>query len=443
MIGPQEGAAGGSFCAALSRFRRILAQYLAGFLWSALATVLNQGATLISSVLLARILGLEPFGYYSIVLSVVMAVAAISQGGTGLVAVKFIAEFRSSDVARVGRVLSLCKVLTFWTGVCGALIVLILASAFSTSIYRNPGLTLPMQIGASAIFFQTGVSYLQGALQGFGAFSNLSRAGLLAGVLHIAFVCAGGLVGSVNGAVIGLALASASRYAVYQRALSTVVKLHGAAASGKLCIADFRLIWCFALPAGLSGFVTVPAQSIVMAILARLPHGPELAGVYAAANQLRLMALQVPAILNVVTVAALNNLKGKAQHREFRSLYITNVAATLMAGVIVLVPLAVFTPEALAAYGDAFVMEVPFVYLLLLSVIPEVLSSAVYQLVQSAERMWHSLFLIAIPRDTAFIALSYYLASSRGLDGVAAAYFVAQMISVVATTMIARGAFVR
>lgn len=424
---------------AVSRYRTILRDYLlSGFLWSLLASLLNQGSTVVSSLLLARILGLEDFGHYAIGLTLVMTAAMIAQGGAGLVAAKFIAEFRGAQISRVGGILRLCRFLTLGTGLCGAALVLFSAPFLATSIYGSDELILPLKIAAVSVFFQTGVAYLQGSLQGFGAFRSLSHIGLLAVVAHIVVTCCGALWGGLVGATVGLAVSSMCRYAVFYWALSKVVRGHGISGEEPLTSHDWPLVWRFALPAGLSGFVTVPAQSVVMAILARLPGGAELVGLYAAATQIRLIALQMPTLLNSVTVSVLNNLKGKAQHGEFRSLYATNAVATVFAALLVLIPLALFLPQVLAAYGESFVWQGWYAHVLLLSVLPEVVSSALYQMVQAAERMWQSLLWIAIPRDFSFVALSFVWSAADPLMGVAVAYLCAQLISVSATWMIAR-----
>jgi O-antigen/teichoic acid export membrane protein len=424
---------------ALGRYRTILRDYvLNGFLWSLLASLFNQGSTVISSLLLARILGLEDFGHYAIGLTIVMTAATIAQGGAGLVAAKFIAEFRGAQSNRIGGVLRLCRFLTLGTGLCGAALVLLSARSLAASIYGSDSLILPLKIAAVAVFFQTGVAYLQGSLQGFGAFRSLSHVGLVAGLAHIVATCCGALWGGLAGATAGLAVASMCRYAVFSWALSRVVRGHRIAGEESLTSHDWQLVWRFALPAGLSGFITVPAQSIVMAILARLPGGAELVGLYAAANQIRLMALQMPTLLNSVTMSVLNNLKGKAQHGEFRKLYATNVVATLIAAVLVLIPLALFLPQMLAAYGESFEWQGWYAHVLLLSALPEVFSGALYQMVQAVERMWQSLFWIAIPRDVSFVALSFLWSLTDPLMGVAVAYLSAQLISVSATWVIAR-----
>ncbi|MBL8269598.1 oligosaccharide flippase family protein [Steroidobacter sp.] len=439
MTSELQAGEGGTRFRTLARYRAIVREYLLkGFLWSVLAALLNQGATVVSSLLLARIVGLEQFGLYAIVLTVVMTAATIAQGGAGLVAAKFISEFRGAGGKRVGGILRLCKFLTLGTGVCGAALMFGTATFLAVSIYGNAELSTPLKIAAIAVYFQTGVAYLQGSLQGFGAFRNLSQVGLVAGISHIVLTCAGAIWGGLLGATIGLALSSACRYAIFYYALSRVIRTHGISRDEPLTSHDWQLVWRFALPAGLSGFITVPAQSIVMAILARLPGGIELVGIYAAANQIRLIALQMPTLLNSVTVSVLNNLKGKAQHGEFRNLYTTNVLATLVTAVMVVVPLAAVLPYVLATYGEAFVSRDWFAYVLLLSVLPEVLSSAMYQLVQAAGRMWQSLFWIAIPRDVSFVLLSYAGSSLVPLQGVAIAYLVAQLISVGATWLVAR-----
>src|SRR5512139_2416282 len=76
--------------------RRILQTFrerlLAGFSWSLMSTLSLQGSVLLTSVIVARLLGLEDFGIYALLVGTVMTVAGIAQGGTGLIATRFVGE---------------------------------------------------------------------------------------------------------------------------------------------------------------------------------------------------------------------------------------------------------------------------------------------------------------------------------------------------------------
>ncbi len=70
----------------------------------------QEGSVLVSTIIVARLLGLQSFGAYAVLVAMVMTIATIAQSGTGLVATKYVAEFLATDPARVGRLLTMCRV---------------------------------------------------------------------------------------------------------------------------------------------------------------------------------------------------------------------------------------------------------------------------------------------------------------------------------------------
>ena len=62
---------------------------------------------------------------------------------------------------------------------------------------------------------------------------------------------------------------------------------------------------------------------------------------------------------------------------------------------------------------------------------------APYQLIQSHERMWLSVWLITIPRDVCLVVLAYVLTPRLGAVGLAAAAAIASAIALFATVAIA------
>ncbi len=89
----------------------LLARLVTGTFWNAVSMALNQGSTFLGSVALARLLGQVAFGQYAVVLSMLTSVATLSQAGLAFAATKYVAEFRSVDKARTGRILGVCAIL--------------------------------------------------------------------------------------------------------------------------------------------------------------------------------------------------------------------------------------------------------------------------------------------------------------------------------------------
>lgn len=411
---------------------------LAGFSWNVLSALSLQGSVLLSTVIVARLIGLESFGAYSVLVSTVMTTAAIAQGGSGLVATKYVAEFLATDPARVGRILKMCRIVTLATGTATAALVFAAAGVISSDILGKPELGPQVRLVAAATLFQVSVSYQFGALQGFGAFRELSRAGVLAGLGHIAFTSIGAWFGEVTGALLGFVLASALRAAAFGYVLGKVRRAHGVSESSSLDRQDLWLLWRFALPAGLAGFVTMPCLWLVTVLVARLPDGLSLVAMLSVAHQIRQAVLQLPSLLNSVSFSALSRLKGINQAGNFRRVFWTNLAVNMCFSALVVTGLIVAADQVLGLYGSSFAGGRWLLVVLLVSVLPETLAMSFYQLIQSAGRMWSSLFVVALPRDLLYLLLTVIFLPIYGVIAAAAAYLVAHTVGLGATLLTAR-----
>ena len=409
---------------------------LSGFSWNVLSAVTMQGSVLLSTIIVARMLGLEAFGGYSILVSTVMTIAAIAQAGSGLVATKYVAEFLSTDPERVGRVLKMCRVFTLATGIATAGLVFALADLISSDVLGKPELVSQVRLIAIATLFQVSVSYQFGALQGFGAFRELSRAGVLAGVGHIIFTAVGAWLGQVTGALIGFVLASAFRSAAFGYMLGLVRRTHGVPNTATLDPQEFWLIWRFALPAGLAGFVTMPCLWLVMVLVARQPDGLSLVAIFAVAHQVRLAVLQLPSLLNSVSFSVLSRLKGRNEAGDFRRVFWSNLIVSLCFSALLVTGLILAADQVLGLYGGKFTAGRWLLIILLVSVLPEMLAISFYQLIQSAGSMWQSLFVVVIPRDLSYLLVAALLLPAYGLVAAGLAYIIAWLVALSAILFI-------
>jgi O-antigen/teichoic acid export membrane protein len=410
---------------------------LAGFSWNVVSAVSLQGSVLLSTIIVARLLGLESFGAYAVLVSTVVTAAAIAQGGTGLVATKFVAESLANDPVRVGQVLDLCRVFTFAMGVLMAALVFAMAEVLSVNVLGRPQLVEMVRLVALATFFQVTVSYQIGALQGFGAFKELGRAGLAAGLAHIAATAIGAWFGQTTGALLGFVVASALRTAAFGFVLRSVRRAHGVPRRAPLALQEFQRIWRFALPTGLAGIVTMPSLWLVTILLARLPDGLAMVALFSVANQVRLAVLQLPSLLNAVSFSVLSRLKGARESAGFRSVFWSNVVLNLGFSTLAVGVLVIAAAPVLGLYGPEFQAGRLVLVVLLVSVLPEMLSMSFYQLIQAAGRMWHSLFLIAIPRDVLYFVLAAMLVPAHGAIAAAYAYLIAHAVGLAATLVVA------
>lgn len=425
-----------SFQLFLRTFREKL---LAGFAWNLLSAATLQGSVLLSTIVLARLLALESFGMYSVLVTTVMTMAAIAQGGTGIVATKYVAEF-AADPMRVSRILRMCSLITMGTGLVAALLLFFGAPWLAAGVLGNASLEPYVRIVAIAVLFQVSVAYQHGALQGFGAFRQVSFAGMAAGFGHLLFTAAGAWWGQLEGAVLGFVAASLSRALCFHVALASVRNQRRIPRSERIGREDYRLIWKFALPASLAGFITLPCLWLVTVLVTRLPNGLSMVALFSVAHQIRLAVLQLPSLLNVVAFVMLSRMNGLSERAGFRKVFWTNIVVSLCFVVPTVGVLMVAATQALGLYGAEFTGGELLLIVLLASVIPEVLGMNAYQLVQSAGRMWRSLLLLVLPRDLLYLGLAAFLIAQHGVIGAAIAYLVAQVVGLILTERIGRNA---
>ena len=411
---------------------------MSGFGWNFLSAMALQGSVLLSSIIVARLLGLVSFGAYSVLITTVMTIATVAQGGTGLLATKFVGEGLANDKVRVARVLRLCRDFTLVTGGLSAIGVFLLSQSLAIGMLGRPELEPLVRIIAVATFFQVSVSYQYGALQGFGVFKELSRGGVFAGIAYILFTVAGAWGWGLKGALIGFVLASALRAGIFGLLLHRIRRSHNVPDSAKLDRTDLQMIWRFALPTGLAGFITMPCLWLVTIIVARQPDGLALVGILLVAHQVRLAVLQLPSLLNVVSFSVLSRLKGEGQVSSFRSVFWSNLWLNLAFASLASGFLLVFAEPVLSLYGKDFVSGRWILVLLLFSILPELLATSFYQLIQSAGCMWHSLLIIAIPRDLLYLGLASMLVPSYGVLAAAGSYLAAHTVGLFATLLTTR-----
>jgi O-antigen/teichoic acid export membrane protein len=91
----------------------------------------------------------------------------------------------------------------------------------------------------------------------------------------------------------------------------------------------------------------------------------------------------------------------------------------------------------LRLFGQDFRDGVSVLKVLLAAAIPEALAVAVYQVIQSRERMWTSLLFVSIPRDLLLVAIAYSIADRLGAIGIAYAYLGAWCLALMVIVAIA------
>lgn len=402
-------------------------QLLKGVLWNLVSTLSLQGSMLITGALVARIIGIEDFGIYALMMSTLMTLTGVAQGSSGIVATKFVAEGLADQPQRVARVMRMCAVATAASGIFCASLLWASASIIADELLHKPAVEPHLRMVAFAVVFQVLIAYQHGALQGFGAYKRLGLASSMAGLLHLVASVLGAAISGLEGAVQGLVVAAIGRSLIAYFALRKTLAEHGIQRASKVNRDELRMVWTFALPSTLAGYVTLPCIWAVTLLVARQPDGLAWTALFSVAHQIKQAVLQLPAMLNVVAFSALSRAKGRDDLKSSRKIFLSSLIASFVFVVFVTLITSALAPEILSLFGGNFVEGVGLLRILLLAAVLEATASVVYQLVQSRGLMWHSFFIIVLPRDVGYLALAAIGLATWGLMGAGLAYLLAHV----------------
>jgi O-antigen/teichoic acid export membrane protein len=402
--------------------RGLLARLGSGLGWSFVGSAFNQGSTFVLNVVLARLWTLTLFGEYSMVYATVLASSTIAQLAMGYTATRYLAETRTSDRAKAGRILVLTGAFAVAAAVVGALLLLAAAPWIATAILARPALAPAVRIAAAALAFLVACGFVSGALAGLEAFRRVARSGVASGIFFVAACAGGAWHAGVRGALWGLSLSGLFQLLVLGWHLRREIAAQAIPIHWRGALAERSLIWRFSLPAALGSIIAMIAFWLANATLARQPRGYEALALFTAANNVRAGVLFIPAILNSVGMSVLNAERGERNERSYRRVFWMNLLLTssIVFGVVVLV--LALGPVLLKVFGGAYVAGYPILAVLMAAAVAEALVLAVYQLIQSQERIWTSLAAVVIPRDLTILGLAYVLSPRTGAVGLATAY---------------------
>lgn len=399
-----------------------------GVAWNIIGSLFSQGALFLNNVLLANILGKTVFGEFGMIQSSILTISGVAQLAIGFTATKYVAEFRLTNKEKTGRILGVCVVVASVLGLLATLVTLAASPWLADVALKAPKLSTGLLIGTGSILFSVLTGFQIGALAGLERYGATARFGALHGIFQLAACSGAAWIWGINGAMTGFVLGACIRWVMFHKALVYECAEQGIKIGYQNLWNERDMITKFAFPAALSGFFSMPALWFVNAFLARLPDGYSQLGDYGAANSLKAMILLLPLLINNVGMSLMNSQKGLGNHRDFRELFWINLKVTAVITLAGFFFVALFGARVLQIFGNDFVDAETVLFVLALSAIPEALSLAASQVVQSSGKMWLSLITIALPRDSAYVIAAFYLIPHYGALGMASAYAISQII---------------
>ncbi|MGR5879855.1 oligosaccharide flippase family protein [Bacillus pacificus] len=124
-----------------------------GILWVGLGSVISSASVYLSSLIIARLLGIEMYGKYAIIQSNVYTFAAIASAGLGITATKFVSQYRDSNKEKCAQVISTMRVISLITSIAFTAIVIGASSYYATNVLKDSSIISLLKVAAFYILF--------------------------------------------------------------------------------------------------------------------------------------------------------------------------------------------------------------------------------------------------------------------------------------------------
>lgn len=412
------------------RFRR-------GIAWNTIATVASQGTTFVSNMLIAALVGQVAFGRYGMALSTIQLTSAFAGLSLGYTATRYLAELRDEAPERAGRVYGNASRGTTILAVAVSGILAALAGSIADHVLNAPDLAPLLRIAAAGVLFSTLNGFRFGVLGGLEAYRALARTSITAGACYLLLCVGGAFAAGVEGAVTGLVASAAIQWWLLGREVRSALKRCAIEASTEFGPEEAAIVRRFVLPGAISGLTATPALWTAQAILARSRSGFSEMALYVAAFNLMMLVLFLPNVANTVGMTLLNHVLGRRDGALFKDVFWMNLWSSLLIALIGALGMLLIAPWLLRAYGPGFRAALPVLGILLAAALPEALTIALNQLLQSRERMWTAIIWVNIPRDSIIVLGALVLAPRYGARGLAAAYLVGRLTALIAIAIAA------
>ena len=371
----------------------LAARFARGASWSLAGMGAAQGLALIASIVTARLLGKVGFGEFGMVIGTVGAFGILAGLGLGVTATKYIAEHRTSDPIRAGRILGLASQVAAISGGAVSLTLFSVAPWLAARTLNAPHLADELRIGCILLFLNALDGMQTGALAGLEAFKATARVSLVRGILSFPVLIAGVWSFGLTGAVAATVLVGAAGWWLSQVALRRECAKAGVLISYRGTRRDLPILWKFSLPAFLSAVMVAPVLWLANAFLANQPGGYGELGLFNAANQWRMALMFLPSVLLRVALPLMASSVDTGGADDFRKALLLTQSLTVAIVVPAGALLMFLADPIMGLYGSEFVHGAPVLIGVVSSIMISSIGGGTGAAIEARGKMWRGLVL--------------------------------------------------
>ena len=384
------------------------------FLFNLLGLIANKGLVFIALLLVSRILGPEDYGKASIIVNTTSLFASLAALNLGLIATKYIAQYRMKDCARLSRILALTSLIGLISGLAFALILFIFSQPIAAHQLGSADMATYLQIGSVTVAFTTYNGIQRGVVTGLEKFKLLMTIDAFTGIITFLLGVIGTYLYGVLGYITTLMIAAISTNLVYFIAVQKALRKEGVRYDFRGCHKEKGIFSGFALPMSLATIIAAPANWICGIIIINTFDGYTSYGIYSAAFQWRsIITLAMSTFGNAMLPILVSSNESDERIEKL------NLLTEWLASIVIacfLVPISGYLFILYGAKYDQGIFAGCFIAIVFSCIVAGYMDGINRKMVQH-EKMWYSFAANAI-WALAFIALTYFL-RQMGAIGIA------------------------
>ncbi|KAB8152151.1 oligosaccharide flippase family protein [Kordia sp. TARA_039_SRF] len=299
--------------------------------WSLFGNVAHKGLAIVAGIFIARILGRDIFGEYSIIKSTITAAALFSNFGLMYTSTKFISEYNKKSKEDLKLIVKYTHQIVLLLSSVVAILICLNAEYVAEVILESETFKKPLQIFGVLIIVNSLVSLQIGILAGLGKFKEMSKinaiVGVLTLVLSIVFVYSYGLYGALAALLIVQVVNLLLSFRLIGASLPKDITYNTEEPELRKAIIKFSF------PIAIQEAVySVFSWTIVYLILNVSSSGE--VGLYRASLQLNAIILFIPGILRNVVLSHLSSADEDDHSKIMKTILKINFVATFIPALI-------------------------------------------------------------------------------------------------------------
>ena len=398
--------------------------------WSMLGTGIPQAITLISSIVIARLLGKVHLGEWGMINGTAGMFSIFSGLALTMTAVKHVAEFRVNNPAKAGRIIALLTLLALGIAALMAVILIVAAPWLARRTLAAPHLGNLLTISAGIIFFGAINGVQMGSLIGFDAFRNIAWINTLYGVISFILLVGGVYFFGLPGAVWGMVVAGALNCIISNLELRRVAQSGGVPISLTGCIKELYTLLKFSLPAVLGGILIIPANWACSAMLVNQINGYAELGIYGAANSWQKVILFLPGCLNAIALPMLSDYQGTKQSRLYHKAFWYNLILVGISALAAASVVALASPLIMKIYGAGFSSGRHLLMIISITSVVNAVNTFSGVIIISKGKMWFA-FVSNSLLAVILVTIAYFMIPVYGAIGLCLALLISYFLQTV------------